>query len=797
MKRGLALMTMAAILGMSVPFVYAATQPTSTYTVQSGDTLWKISQSTRVSIAQLEQTNNITNPNSLQVGQLLVIPATATGNTTTYTVKSGDTLWGISQSTGVSVQGLTQANGLTNPDQLAVGQVLKIPVSGGATSTSSTASPTNSATSYIVKSGDTLSKIAQATGFSVAGLVAVNHISNPNYLYVGEILILPPTGLTIATSLGQNLIVNDSQDNPAIKVVVTDAAGRPAMNADVSAISANTNIAQMVYATPTDNNGVSYVSIKPGSSTGTTTITISCDGVNQTIPVTTVNQPKTIVLNGAPGQIVKGTNDQLPFSVKVEDANGAPLTGIPIMLNFVGSASLQTTTNGAIVTDAQGEATFNVVQNGGSTGSSFVSATVPGGLVTSVQQFPVLVVNTAQSTIAADPVAMVKVSTASSSTIGIGQPMQINVSAVDPYNNPVTLNPPDVQYHISALTGSIDAATGEFTAQASGQYYISASVDGIDSQQAAIVYVYGTPAEISLGPSTWQMVNDPNATQSMHIQVTDNNGLGVPNLTVSLTSDKTNVATTSSQTVTTDSSGYATVSLVPGTTAGTAHITATVNGSVTATATVQVLAQPSKITVTADSPALIANSNQQTTVHVVGTNADGSPAAFDVVKFTETPNLLIGWTSGVQALAGDGTASVTVSPVGTPGTVTLTASIGQVSGSTMIVIIPGVDASHSSDFIPLSLQLGKSNSVDVTADDATGKPVLNLNYQAFKLVLTNGTQSITVPASNVTISNNGAAGYTPVFTPTSQGTFTSGVSATAQLYVNGVAIGTPKSVTLL
>lgn len=871
MKRGLALMTMAAMLGTSVPFVYAATQATSTYTVQSGDTIWKISQTTGISIAQLEQANNITNPNSLQVRQVLTIPSTGnagstatpvgstttytvksgdtlwkisqatgvsaqaivqantlanadqlsvgqvltipsstststTGSTTasaTYTVKSGDTLWKISQTTGISVQTLVQANGLTTADQLSVGQVLTIPAAGNATSASSTA------TSYTVKAGDTLSKIAVETGVSVTGIVQINHLNNPNYLYVGEVLVLPPTGLNIAASLGQNLIVNDSQDNPSIKVVVTDSTG-PVVAANVSATAANTNIAQVTGVPSTDNNGVAYISIKPGSSTGTTTVTVSCDGTSTTIPVTTGNQPKTIILSGTQSQIVANTNDQVPFSVKVEDANGAPLSGIPIIPDFSGTASLMTTANGAIVTDAQGNATFDVVQNGGSTGTSLVSATVPGDLVYSAQQVAVTVVDVTQSsgtgttTTTSDPIATVNVNAASNATIGIGQPMQINVTALDAHGNPVAFKPSDVQYQISAPnpnqqnTGSVDPTTGEFTAHANGQYQIRATVDGINSQNYATASVYGTPAGISLGPdSSWQMVNNPNTTQSMQIRVTDNTDLGVPNQSVTLTSDNPNVATTSSQTVTTDAYGDATVSIVPGTTAGTAHITATVNGNVTATTTVKVMAQPGKITVTSDSPTLIANTDQQTTVHVVGTNTDGSPATGDVVKFTESPSLIGGWLSSVGALAGDGTANLTVYPVGNPGTVTLTASIGQVSGSTTIDVIAGVDASHSTDFIPSNLTLGKSNSIlDVMANDATGKPVLNLNYQAFTMVLTNGAQSITVPATDVIMNNNGAAGYTPEFTPKSQGPFTSGATVTAQLYVNGVAIGTPKSVTL-
>jgi LysM repeat protein len=45
----------------------------------------------------------------------------------TYTVKSGDTLWGIASKLGVSATALAELNGITNANLLRVGQVLKVP----------------------------------------------------------------------------------------------------------------------------------------------------------------------------------------------------------------------------------------------------------------------------------------------------------------------------------------------------------------------------------------------------------------------------------------------------------------------------------------------------------------------------------------------------------------------------------------------------------------------------------------------------------------------------------------------
>lgn len=93
----------------------------------------------------------------------------------TYTVKKGDTLWGISQKYDVSITNLVTTNGIANPDFIAIDEVLKIPISQ----------------TYIVQSGDTLFGIANAFQTSVSALATTNQISNINLIYVGEVLQIP------------------------------------------------------------------------------------------------------------------------------------------------------------------------------------------------------------------------------------------------------------------------------------------------------------------------------------------------------------------------------------------------------------------------------------------------------------------------------------------------------------------------------------------------------------------------------------------------------------------------------
>ena len=102
--------------------------PYLTYTVQRGDSLWKISRKYEVPVNDIISFNNLSSVN-LQIGDELKIPLTSQDNNTaskTYTVKTGDTLWSIAKNFDVSVNDLKAANNLTS-NLLSVGQTLTIP----------------------------------------------------------------------------------------------------------------------------------------------------------------------------------------------------------------------------------------------------------------------------------------------------------------------------------------------------------------------------------------------------------------------------------------------------------------------------------------------------------------------------------------------------------------------------------------------------------------------------------------------------------------------------------------------
>lgn len=114
----------------------SAREGATTYQIQPGDTLSGISSTTGVPVDQITALNGLKDPNMIVAGRSLALnPSAAATPTNTgpgqYVVKSGDTLWDIAQSNGVKPDDLVQLNGLSDANDLRVGQVLRLPVTAG------------------------------------------------------------------------------------------------------------------------------------------------------------------------------------------------------------------------------------------------------------------------------------------------------------------------------------------------------------------------------------------------------------------------------------------------------------------------------------------------------------------------------------------------------------------------------------------------------------------------------------------------------------------------------------------
>ncbi len=192
----------------------SGTNPNDTfvYTVKSGDTLYGIAIRYNTTVSQIRSLNNLTN-NTLVIGQKLIIPEKYSSDMTlpkyiNYTVKKGDTLYDIAKTNNVDVNTIIKDNSLSSPN-LSVGQVLKIRNEDSVIEEcygSDYASPESVTNLYTVKKGDNLYSIAKRYGTSVSSIISLNNLTSTN-LSIGQQLKLPVSSgnITYIVKSGDNL----------------------------------------------------------------------------------------------------------------------------------------------------------------------------------------------------------------------------------------------------------------------------------------------------------------------------------------------------------------------------------------------------------------------------------------------------------------------------------------------------------------------------------------------------------------------------------------------------------------
>lgn len=164
------------------------TQATTIHVIQPGETLFSIAKRYSTTVEAIVQANQIADPSLIFSGQRLIIPIGQAPipqpQTTEYKVQVDDTLRGIAARFGTQPEAIARLNGLTNPDLIIAGQVLRIPVSGN----------TGSERIYTVVHGDTLTRIAARFGRSAWEVALANGLSLAQPIYPGQRLVIPGEG---------------------------------------------------------------------------------------------------------------------------------------------------------------------------------------------------------------------------------------------------------------------------------------------------------------------------------------------------------------------------------------------------------------------------------------------------------------------------------------------------------------------------------------------------------------------------------------------------------------------------
>ena len=188
----------------------------------------------------------------LLIACLALVPGMAhaqdSGGQIMHTVQAGENLYRISLRYGVTVTAIAQANSITNPNQIYVGQVLTIPTTavqptatpvpttlpGTPTATPApTAAPPPSVgeTIHVVQPGENLFRIALKYGMTSATLASYNGIANPNLIYVGQKIRIPAAGAALVSQAAALPAEAAQAVQPAETPAPAEVAATPPPNA--------------------------------------------------------------------------------------------------------------------------------------------------------------------------------------------------------------------------------------------------------------------------------------------------------------------------------------------------------------------------------------------------------------------------------------------------------------------------------------------------------------------------------------------------------------------------------------
>ncbi len=207
----------------------ASTTKQERYKVVAGDTLTGIAANHGLSVSQLASYNGIPTNTQVKTGQRLwLVPgkvstvakdaAKPAVKTNTHTVRSGESLTSVANKYNMSVQDLAALNGLSVTDGILINQKLK--VSGNPMSTAKADNKPNINTSnYKVQAGDTLTAVANKLGVSNADIASLNGFHANTSLIAGQTIKVPATSSQVERKLNNQAVRYTVQSGDSLSSV--------------------------------------------------------------------------------------------------------------------------------------------------------------------------------------------------------------------------------------------------------------------------------------------------------------------------------------------------------------------------------------------------------------------------------------------------------------------------------------------------------------------------------------------------------------------------------------------------
>jgi LysM repeat protein len=196
MKRRLLTVLVTALIfaGTLLPKGVLAAGEVTTYTVVSGDSLWKISQTFSATVDNIKRWNGLTS-DSIQLGQVIKVAPI-------HVVQAGDTLWLISRKYATTVENLIKLNSLTSSN-IYIGQTLKFAAVNlpAPVPASQPIVPVVETVNYKVIAGDNLWTLARKNNTSVDAIMKSNMLV-VDYVMPSQILTIPVNTTAVVQPFG-------------------------------------------------------------------------------------------------------------------------------------------------------------------------------------------------------------------------------------------------------------------------------------------------------------------------------------------------------------------------------------------------------------------------------------------------------------------------------------------------------------------------------------------------------------------------------------------------------------------
>ncbi|MBW2637491.1 MAG: LysM peptidoglycan-binding domain-containing protein [Deltaproteobacteria bacterium] len=174
--------------------------------VKQGEALSVIARKYKTSVKAIVAANRLSSKHKIRAGKWLKIPTRSykytapkkygsakpvlkKGETITYRVKKGDSLWLLARRYGTTVSKIKRISGLKS-NSLKIGQVLKIGEEAATTTVAKKKAAPSGSKKYTVRKGDSPYVIARKNNVRLADLLKMNNLTRKSRIYPGQKLIL-------------------------------------------------------------------------------------------------------------------------------------------------------------------------------------------------------------------------------------------------------------------------------------------------------------------------------------------------------------------------------------------------------------------------------------------------------------------------------------------------------------------------------------------------------------------------------------------------------------------------------